>query len=49
MLQVYWFVNKISSVDKHSSTVLNEEIRTAKFCDQVFVMPERFMSKVNIL
>ena len=33
---------------KHFGTILTEEIRIAKFCTEVFVMPKRLMTKLNI-
>ena len=36
------------SFRKYSSTVLTEEIRIAKFCTEVFVMPKHVMTKDNI-
>ena len=50
MIYVYIkFVHKIFSFRKHFDTVLTEEIRTAKFCDEVFVMPKHLMTKLKIL
>ena len=42
------FVHKTFSFRKHFDTVLTEEIRTAKFCHEVFVMPKHLMAKLNI-
>ena len=39
---------KTFSFRKHFSTVLTEEIRIAKFCTEVFVMPKHLMTKLNI-
>ena len=39
------FVHKTFSFRKHFRTVLSEEIRTAKFCTAVFVMPKYLMTK----
>ena len=33
---------------KHFGTVFTEEIRTAKFCTEVFVMPKHLMTKLYI-
>ena len=33
---------------KHFNTVLSEEIRKAKFCTEVFVMPKHLITKLNI-
>ena len=41
-------LKKIFSFRKHFSKVLIEEIRIAKFCTEVFVMPKHFMIKLNI-
>ena len=42
------FVQKTFSFRKHFGTVLTEEIRIAKFCTEVFVMPKHLMTKLNI-
>ena len=42
------FVHKSFSFRKQFGTVLTEEIRTEKFCNEVFVMPKYLMSKLNI-
>ena len=42
------FVHKTFSFRKHFNTVLTEAIRTAKFCQEVFVMPKHLMAKLNI-
>ena len=42
------FVKKTLSFRKHFCTVFTEEIRIAKFCTEVFVMPKRLMIKLNI-
>ena len=42
------FVKKTFSFRKRFGTVLTEEIRRAKFCTEVFVMPKRLMTKLNI-
>ena len=42
------FVKKTFSFRKHFGTVLTEEIRIAKLCTEVFVMPKHLMTKVNI-
>ena len=39
---------KTFSFRKHFSTVLSEEIRIAKFCTEVFVIPRHFMTKLYI-
>ena len=39
---------KTFSFRKHFGTVLIEEIRIAKFCTEVFVMPKYLMTKRNI-
>ena len=36
------------SYRKYFGTVLTEEIRIAKFCTEVFVMPKHLMTKLNI-
>ena len=36
------------SFRKHFGTVLTEEIRIAKFCTEVFVMPKHLMTNLNI-
>ena len=38
---------KTFSFRKHVGTVLTEEIRIAKFCNEVFVMPKHLMTKLN--
>ena len=43
------FIKKTFSFRKHFGTVLKEEIRIAKFCTEVFVMPNYLMTKLNIL
>ena len=48
-----WYINlkclkKTFSFRKHFVTVLTEEIRIAKFCTEVFVMPKHSMRKLNI-
>ena len=35
-------------VSANTSVDLTEEIRTAKFCTEVFVLPKRLMTKLNI-
>ena len=42
------FVKKILSFRKHFGTVFIEEIRIAKFCTEVFVMPKLLMTKLNV-
>ena len=44
------FVHKTFSFRKQIDTVLllTEEIRTAKFCHEVFAMPKHLMTKFNI-
>ena len=42
------FVHNTFSFREHFDTVLTEEIRTAKFCQEVFVMPKHLMTKLNI-
>ena len=42
------FVDIIFSFSEHFGTVLREEIRTAKFCTEAFVMPKYLMIKVII-
>ena len=42
------FVQKTYSFRKHFGTILTEEIRIAKFCTEVFVMPKYLMTKLNI-
>ena len=41
------FVQKTFS--KHFTTVLTEEIRTAKFCHEMFVTPKHLRTKLNTL
>ena len=41
-------LKKSFSFRKHFGTVLTEEIRIAKYCTEVFVMPKHFMTKLNI-
>ena len=41
-------VKNTFSFRKHFSTVLTEEIRIAKFCTEVFVMPKHLMTKLYI-
>ena len=41
-------LKKTFSFRKHFGTVLTEEIRIAKFCTEVFVMPKHLMIKLNI-
>ena len=41
-------LKKTFSFRKHFGTVLTEEIRIAKFCTEVFVMPKHLMTKLNI-
>ena len=48
MIHVYQLCSKILSFRQHLSAVKGEEIRTAKFCNEVFVMPEHLMTKLNI-
>ena len=40
-------LKKTFSFRKHFGTVLTEEIRIAKICTEVFVMPKHFMTKIN--
>ena len=42
------FVKKWVFFRKHFSTVMTEEIRIAKICTEVFVMPKHLMTKRNI-
>ena len=39
---------KTVSFCKHFGTILTVEIRIAKFCTDVFVMPKHFMTKLDI-
>ena len=41
-------LKKTFSFRKQFGTVLIEEIRIAKYCTEVFVMPKRLMTKLNI-
>ena len=41
-------LKKTFSFRKHFGAVLTEEIRIAKFCIEVFVMPKHFKTKLNI-
>ena len=41
-------LKKTLSFRKHFSIVLTEEIRIAKFCIEVFVMPKHLMTKLDI-
>ena len=41
-------LKKTFSFRKHFGTVLTEEIRIAKFCNEVFVMPKLLITKLNI-
>ena len=41
-------LKKTFSFRKHFGTVLTEEIRIAKFCTEVYVMPKHLMTKLNI-
>ena len=43
-----YIVQNTFSFRKHFGTVLTEEIRIAKFCTEVFVMPKHLMTKLNI-
>ena len=42
------FVHKTFSFREHFDTVLTEEIRTTKFCQELFVMPKHLMIELNI-
>ena len=48
MIHLYLICLKILSFRKHFVTILKEEIRIAKFCTEVFVMPNHWMTKLNI-
>ena len=48
MIDLYQFVKETFSFCKHFGTVLAEEIRIAKFCTEVFVMPQYLMTNFNI-
>ena len=48
MIHLYQICSKKFSFRKHFGTVLTEEIRIAKFCNEVFVMPKYLMTKLNI-
>ena len=37
------------SFDKHFSTVFTDEFRIAKFCNEMYVIPEYFMNKLSII
>ena len=41
-------VQKSVSFRKHFGSILTKEIRKAKFCTEVFVMPKHLMIKLNI-
>ena len=41
-------VHKTFRFRKYFSTVIREEIRTAKFYNEVFVMLKHYMTKLNI-
>ena len=41
------FIYITFSFRKHFGTVLTEEIRIAKFCTEVFVMPKHLMTKLR--
>ena len=43
------FVHKTFSFRKYFDTVLIEKIRIAKFSDELFVMLEHFLNKLNVL
>ena len=43
-----YFFHKNLSFCKHFGTVLTEEIRTAKYCTEVFAMPKHLMTKLHI-
>ena len=40
-------LKKNLSYRKHFGTILTQEIRIAKFCNEVFVMPKHLMTKLN--
>ena len=48
-IQVHKVCLQVSTSDKHFFTSLTEEISTWKFCSEVFVNPESFVNKMNIL
>ena len=42
------FVQKTFSFRKHFGTVLTEDIRAAKCCTEVFVMPKHLKTKLDM-